>query len=336
MALYDLVTLKTQLTEALDVAPSIEKLTELRTAILNIKLQVQKLTPEQIEYIDSMVAHYDNVIAIANDPVNSNKEFLRGIDAEINEITHRLFAGNYDLENRPGDVHFVRRSRRISIEGQFDDNQHVIRQKIATRTSWKYPSLEIGCRDGEWTQHLIAADPLYVVDFHQEFLDFTTGRFPTEYQRRLRSYRIVDHNLKMLPQGVFGFIFSWGYFNYVSVDTMKQYLKQIHDLLRPGGTFMFTYNDGDTPSGAGMAENFAQTYMPKSLLIPLVNSIGFSVIEESGFSTHISWLEIKKPGILHTIKAHQVLGEIKKREDSILSLTNFIGSTIIDNTQEKL
>ena len=43
MGLYDLVTLKTQLTQVLDVAPSIEQLTRLRTAIENSKLQIQKL-----------------------------------------------------------------------------------------------------------------------------------------------------------------------------------------------------------------------------------------------------------------------------------------------------
>ena len=73
---------------------------------------------------------------------------------------------------------------------------------------------------------------------------------------------------------------------------------------------MFSYNDGDTPIGAGMAENFAQSYMPKSLLVPLCESMGYEVSFESNTGTNITWIEIKKPGELHTVKAHQVMGEI--------------------------
>ena len=84
--------------------------------------------------------------------------------------------------------------------------------------------------------------------------------------------------------------------------------------MKPGGVFLFSYNDGDTPSGAGMAENFAQTYIPKSLLIPTCESLGFEIFKDAHYAPNISWIEVKKPGILHTIKAHQVLGEIKRRE----------------------
>jgi hypothetical protein len=74
---------------------------------------------------------------------------------------------------------------------------------------------------------------------------------------------------------------------------------------------MFSYNDGDTPQGAGMSENFAQSYMPKSMLKPLCESIGFDIDAEYDFEPNVSWLEIKRPGELATVKAHQVLGEIK-------------------------
>jgi hypothetical protein len=148
------------------------------------------------------------------------------------------------------------------------------------------------------------------MDRHQEFLESTNGKFPEAYQKRLRKYLLVNHQFTSLPQGQFGFIFSWGYFNFVSIDTMTQCLKQIRELLRPGGTFMFSYNDGDTPEGAGMAENVSRSYMPKSILIPLCLSLGFTVTNEVDLGPGISWLEITKPGTLKTIKAHQPLGEI--------------------------
>ena len=77
---------------------------------------------------------------------------------------------------------------------------------------------------------------------------------------------------------------------------------------------MFSYNDGDTPTGAAMAESFSQTYLPKSVLILLCQSMGFEIENVIDPANGISLLEIKRPGTLHTIKAHQVLGEMKRRE----------------------
>jgi hypothetical protein len=74
---------------------------------------------------------------------------------------------------------------------------------------------------------------------------------------------------------------------------------------------MFSYNDGDTIGGAGMAENFSQSYMPKSMLLPLCESLGFDIADTYYYESNISWAEIKKPGELHTVKAHQVLGKIQ-------------------------
>ena len=71
-----------------------------------------------------------------------------------------------------------------------------------------------------------------------------------------------------LPQNQMGFVFCWNFLNYCSLDTIKEYLKEVKNVLRPGGIFMFSYNDGDRSGGAGMAENFFMSYMPKSMLIP--------------------------------------------------------------------
>jgi hypothetical protein len=78
---------------------------------------------------------------------------------------------------------------------------------------------------------------------------------------------------------------------------------------------MFSYNDGDTPAGAGMAETFSQSYMPKSILVPLCLSLGFKIIAESNYTTNLHWLEITLPGTLRTVKSHQVLGEIHQRNN---------------------
>ena len=292
----------------LDATSTIEALTILRDNIDNIKKKVPVIESDHEAYINRLVNHYNQLIIMAKQPTIELKDRIKIINDQLDIITHQLFANNYELEERPGNVEYIRASKVINVTV---DTEQLIKQRIFLHTNWRYPALEIGCRDGDWTQFMVAGDPLYIIDRHQEFLDSTVNQFTPEYQRRIRPYQLVNHNLSKLPQEQFGFVFSWGYFNFVSMDTMKQYLRQIFNLLRPGGIFMFSYNDGDTPAGAGMAEGFSQTYMPKSLLSVLAESLGFEIHQSFHPETNISWIELKRPGTLQTIKAHQVMGEIK-------------------------
>jgi SAM-dependent methyltransferase len=141
--------------------------------------------------------------------------------------------------------------------------QQEVESRINIYTNWKYPALEIGCRDGEWTKLLVAADPLYVTDQHQDFLDTAIRDYTPEYQRRIRPYLIKDSDYGILPQHQFNFVFSWNHFNYKSLDTLKKTLKQVYNLLKPGGVFMFSYNNGDLPAAAAYAENYFMSYIPQ-------------------------------------------------------------------------
>ena len=76
---------------------------------------------------------------------------------------------------------------------------------------------------------------------------------------------------------------------------------------------MFSYNNGDLPAAAEYAERYYMTYMPKSLLAPMCEMIGFDIVDTHDFEPALSWIEIKKPGTLITVKAHQVLGTIKSK-----------------------
>jgi SAM-dependent methyltransferase len=236
------------------------------------------------------------------------------INQQIQLEATKLFTNNYELELRVEEeaLDIIRKVRVMELA---EDVQNEIINRIQLNTNWKYPALEIGCRDGEWTKQLVAADPLYISDHYKDFLESTTQYFTPEYQRRIRPYLVKDTNFSALPQGQFGFIFCWNFLNYRSLDTIKEYLKSVKELLRPGGVFMFSYNNGDIPESAGYAEGFWMSYMPKSMLIPMCESLGFEVQHERdvrGQGTTVSWIELQKHGELETVKAHQVLGEIKR------------------------
>lgn len=313
MALYDLVYLKSELEKVMCDDTLTAPLQQLRDRLIHLQQEVPEMSPEHREYLNGVIAHYEHVIELATQPMTDMTdmpEFIKTVNQNIRHIVHELFTNNYELEKTPS-LEYIRHNRKILVGA---DVEQAIKQKILLYTDWRYPALEIGCRDGEWTKYLVAADPLYVVDQHGEFLDSTCQTFTPEYQRRLRCYCVRDHDLSELPEHQFSFVFSWGMFNYLSMESTKSYLTQVFQLLRPGGVFMFSYNDGDTPAGASMAERFAQTYLPKSFLTALSQSLGFDIVNAVDMGPNVSWLEIKKPGELSTVKAHQVLGEIMPRE----------------------
>jgi SAM-dependent methyltransferase len=188
----------------------------------------------------------------------------------------------------------------------------VLLQRINLFSNWQYPALEIGCRDGEWTKHLVASDPLYIADVFEEFLSSAVREFPQLYQGRVRKYLIKDfYKIANLPKNQFGLIFSYNFFNYLSVDSIKQFLIQAFEWLRPGGTMIFTYNNADLPAAAAYAENYFMTYVPESILIPLSESIGFEINYVYNSEPAYSIMEIRKPGNLKSIKVGQTVGEIK-------------------------
>jgi SAM-dependent methyltransferase len=216
------------------------------------------------------------------------------------------------LELQHFDADTIRQIRILPYDKKF---QQVITQRINLYSNWKYPALEIGCRDGEWTKMLVASDPLYISDFYEDFFQSASEQFPPVYQGRLRKYLITDFcKIANLPKNQFGLIFSYNFFNYLSIDSIKQLLIQALEWLRPGGLMMFTYNNADLPAAAGHAESYYMTFVPKSILVPLAESLGFEITFSFDDDPAFSFIEFKKPGKLKSIKAAQTVGEIKLRQ----------------------
>jgi SAM-dependent methyltransferase len=289
-----------------------EELTrELAIVLANLTSVANENKEEELK--NKVTSLMDSINGITEAIGNANSQYKKIIDdieSTISVEGTKFFGDNYKLELKHNAVDAIRNLRVMRLP---DGVVTEILDRIRFYSNWKYPSLEIGCRDGEWTNHLIAADPLYIVDYYRDFTESAVKEFSEEYRRRLRVYLLKDPEsmLTTLPLNQFNFIFSWNFMNYASLDTIKEYLKIVKELLRPGGVFMFSYNDGDRPAGAAMAENFFMTYVPKHMLIPMCESLGFEVVNQRTRDVSISWVEIRKPGELSTTKAHQVLGEVK-------------------------
>lgn len=308
MRLHELVHLKKLILESFDK----QSISSAIDANLYGMSQVLNYTDEKYhDLVQNLKNNHSKLIASLDNNYNELNKLVDTINSDIETITAKFFTDNYQTECRFGDAATVDQYRQLYVpEGAHEE----LLARLQLHSSWKYPALEIGCRNGEWTRHLVGSDPLYIADDYEEFLNSTNNKFPKEYQNRLRKYLIKDFKINNLPKKQFNLIFSYNYFNYLSLDSIRQFLLQSMEWLRPGGIIIFTYNNADLSASAGMCESYFMTYVPKSMLIPMIESLGFEFISDNDTLPSFSWIEIKKPGVLRTSKAHQALGEIKFRD----------------------
>lgn len=305
MKLHDIVELK----EALKtVYPTDRVVSELDQLIENIELVKDKYGDDYSYRFEQVLKNISEIKKSLAGPAEliGNMEVM--VHNDLHDATEKFRLTNYQDELRYGNPDRIREIRKLYVPNGVDE---IVRQTIDIYVDWRYPGLEIGCRDGEFTKHLVAFDPLYIVDVFAEFIESTKKNFPPEYQNRLRAYLIENMDLSRLPKNQMGFVFSWNFFNYITLQGMEIYLKQVFELLRPGGVFMFTYNNADLPAPAAYADSYYMSYMPKSQLLPICEQLGYEIVGSTDIEPAVSWVELRKPGTLHSIKAHQVMGEIK-------------------------
>lgn len=338
MKLYDLIKLRNDLSLALETAILNQELEKNHARLLNLSLNIDS---ELSSSIAAIAADHKEISNLYQRDIDRINKVISTVQEKINFLSTNFFAENYQLELNYPDADTIRRTRSMrpggepqkviyieplraqdaeelepvavsTIPSTYDEFEQKIKQRINLISNWKYPALEIGCRDGGWTKFLVASDPLYIADVYEEFLSSAVAQFPSLYQGRVRKYLIQDfYNIPQLPENQFGLIFSYNHFNYLSMDSIKQFLIQSTKWLRPGGKIIFTYNNADLPAAAAYAENYFMTYVPKSMLIPLAESLGFETIFSFDVEPAYSLIEFKKPGQLTSIKASQAVGEIK-------------------------
>lgn len=304
LQLCDLVFLKNALQSAIDLAV-------IKKEIESNQDRLQSIVPHAYHYAEKLSNLSNNHVKLFDNFYSNIEELnsiLDDIDLDIDKFTKKFFEDNYQTECFLKDPKVLRRDKVMTLA---DGSEEVLLNRIHLYSTWKYPALEIGCRDGEWTKHLVTFDPLYISDNHDEFLNNAVSQFNPMYQTRIRKYQIIDFKINNLPINQFAFIFSYNYFNYLSLDSVKQFLIQAMTWLKPGGVFLFTYNNADLSGSAGLTENYFMTYVPKSMLVPMAESLGYEIHKCFDFEPSTSWIELKKPGTLSTVKAHQALGEIK-------------------------
>lgn len=279
--------------------------------------------------IDDTILGYKKIIDQSSDVKNKLNVIIENINTVIDLEKDKL--NQSDVFKK---TFLTGWSNIFTIDHNIND---LIEITIGKYADWHYPGLRLGCRhvgqeqidilnddnqlikDFKYSRYysncMVVCDPLYFCDITQDFIRSATDHFNPVYQKRIRTYLLDD--IDKLPSGQFGFIFCWMFFNYMDKQTLESFLKKTYDLLRPGGVIMFSYNNIDIEESAKLAELEIMSPISKTQLLEYVGKLGFLCINSYDVTNSdiivkkISWLELRKDGILTTVKRSQALGEIK-------------------------
>lgn len=202
-------------------------------------------------------------------------------------------------------------NRRLAID---DDSNILLRSRLRNYGDWRLPGMIIRPGLDDFIEDMVPLDPLYVVDETPELINPAMQAFTPEYQRRLRPYTIDDRTngqpLWQLPNNQFGLVFAYNYFNYKPVRVIDRYLGEIYNKLRPGGAFIFTFNDCDRGHGAALSERSFMCYTPGHAVARSAENIGYEILDRYHGQGDIAWFELKKPGTVQSIRGGQSLAKI--------------------------
>lgn len=200
-----------------------------------------------------------------------------------------------------------------------DKSRQLLFDTINTYISNQYATLQISPGYGDVTKHILAGTPLYIADDDFIMLEQFQGEFFNEVMRRRTNYYVVNDKdedpLNALPKSQIGFCVIVDYFNFKTVDIIEKYLKSLYNIMRAGGVVIFTFNNCDYPKGIDKVDEMYYCYTTESEMQTMCKELGFEIIklvarDYDELNNGISWLEIKKPGELSTIRAGQGLAQI--------------------------
>jgi hypothetical protein len=201
--------------------------------------------------------------------------------------------------------------RKLAID---NDSNILIRSKLRNYSDWRIPGMIIRPGLENFVEDMVPLDPLYIIDQAPELTGPAVAKFTAEYQRRLRVYHVNDYfdkeTLVQLPDEQFGFVFAYNYFNFRPIEIIQRYLAAVYQKLRPGGTFLFTYNDCDQAHGVALAERKFMCYTPGRVIQEHAEKYGFEILERYRGLGDVAWFELRKPGTIMSMRGGQNLAKI--------------------------
>jgi len=203
------------------------------------------------------------------------------------------------------------RNQRFKIS---EETEKLYVARIMRYGDWHYPGMIIHPGPEPFMQHMVGNDPLYIIDESHELLEPVLNNYNKVYQSRLRSYVIEEtfdrEILEKIPNQQFGICLAYHYFNFRPFEMIKKYLGEIYQKLQPGGVLIMTFNDCERLAGLALVEQNYACYNRASMIQDLAIRLNYIVEFFHHDNGPSSWLELRKPGKLTSLRGGQTLAKI--------------------------
>jgi SAM-dependent methyltransferase len=269
-----------------------------------------------VQFADNTVdvlAKFNNIQQSITQFDQSVLELRKQLKQEIENHETQYYARSYQLydEEMCHDTPELILNRRLNLAPQ-------VREKVLGRISlyneWKHPGMIIRPGHEDWVSEMVGLDPLYLVDDSWDMFEPVKKRFNELYLSRLCFYTTKEREgnpiLQSIPNGQIKFCLAYNFFNYKPLEVIRRYLDEIYQKLKPGGVVAFTFNDCDRSAGVELAERCFMCFTPASMIVALSESLGYEVGMSMLIDASNHWLELRKPGELHSIRGGQSLASV--------------------------
>jgi SAM-dependent methyltransferase len=289
-----------------EAAESTRRLAAVLHVVANHMVQVDSCSQDLEQNFDAVTLGLDDFERTLDRIRQRLVQMLHEKESGYLAESYRLF----DQEMRHDGAQYIL-SRRLLMD---DQSREALQYRLKNLTDWRLPGMIIGPRTETFIEDMVPMDPLYVVDTHQDLVAAAVRNFTPDYQRRLRQYVVNDYTpgaiLNEIPGQQFGVIFAYNYFNYRPMEVIRRYLQEIASKLRPGGTFVMTYNNCDRAHGIGLAEQSWMCYTPQRLIVAAAEESGLELVSATDAPGDVSWIEFVQPGEIETLRGGQSLAKI--------------------------
>jgi len=258
------------------------------------------------EYVDETL---DNLISLST-------IYRQSID-KLNEKTNELLRQQelivlkrdyYDYENNERNLELIQERSNLD-----KDLIKSLTSEIGSLSDWRYPGIELNPSTGKHTSSMLACDPLYL--YTGNIVD--NENIKSKFNNFFSTKRLLFYNdLAKVPQNQLGLAVSINCYEFLPIDPIKDEIRSVYNILRPGGRFIFTYNDCEQEASLDFLNGPGsyRTYNTKTLMKSMVQMLGFDIVKHECWRESHSWMVVKKPGYLASKK---LSGPIVKITDKI-------------------
>jgi hypothetical protein len=113
-------------------------------------------------------------------------------------------------------------------------------------------------------------------------------------------------------------------------------LTEIFDLLRPGGAFMFTYNNCDFANAVKLVEHHSHMYTPGRKIKEIANQVGYEITNEINTSDGLCLLTLTKSGVRDSLRGGQTVALVESKIKATLPEPQKSHIVSLDNLSEKV